>query len=68
MFLCTVGQNPTGSRLAPERYAAIYSVARKHGLIIVEDDVRDSFEINTIYVCIYIYIYIYMYIYTYIYV
>ena len=38
LYTIPVGQNPTGSRLAPERYAQIYALAQKYGLTIVEDD------------------------------
>ena len=38
LYTIPVGQNPTGSRLRPDRYAAIYSAARRYGLVIVEDD------------------------------
>ena len=38
LYTIPVGQNPTGSRLQPERYAQIYALAQKYGLTIVEDD------------------------------
>lgn len=38
LYTIPVGQNPTGSRLHPSRYAPIYAAARKYGLVIVEDD------------------------------
>lgn len=38
MYLTPHGQNPTGINQSPERKAALYAVARQHGLVIVEDD------------------------------
>lgn len=38
LYTVPVGQNPTGTRLAPDRYQAIYATAVAHGLLIVEDD------------------------------
>jgi DNA-binding transcriptional MocR family regulator len=38
LYTVPVGQNPTGSRLAPNRYLPIYRTAAAHGVLIVEDD------------------------------
>ena len=38
LYIIPVGQNPTGTCLAPERYAAIYNLARQYGFVIVEDE------------------------------
>jgi DNA-binding transcriptional MocR family regulator len=38
LYTVPVGQNPTGTRLAPDRYPAIYATAARHGFLIVEDD------------------------------
>lgn len=38
LYTIPVGQNPTGSRLAPCRYEEIYALARRYGFVIVEDD------------------------------
>eukprot|EP00408_Alexandrium_pacificum_P005822 CAMPEP_0171208146 /NCGR_PEP_ID=MMETSP0790-20130122/27940_1 /TAXON_ID=2925 /ORGANISM="Alexandrium catenella, Strain OF101" /LENGTH=260 /DNA_ID=CAMNT_0011673737 /DNA_START=1 /DNA_END=784 /DNA_ORIENTATION=+ len=38
LYTIPVGSNPTGASLSAERKAAIYEVARKHGMIIMEDD------------------------------
>ena len=38
LYTIPVGQNPTGARLAPARYAAVYALCAEHGVTIVEDD------------------------------
>eukprot|EP00899_Mesostigma_viride_P017101 jgi/Mesvir1/25392/Mv01431-RA.1 len=38
LYIVPKGQNPTGTCLAPDRYAAIYECARAHGMFIFEDD------------------------------
>mmetsp|Transcript_20822 Transcript_20822/g.58684 ORF Transcript_20822/g.58684 Transcript_20822/m.58684 type:complete len:475 (-) Transcript_20822:135-1559(-) len=38
LYTIPVGSNPTGASLSVERKAAIYSIARQHGMIILEDD------------------------------
>ncbi|MDC0525887.1 hypothetical protein OAO87_02715 [bacterium] len=38
LYTVPIGHNPTGSRLAPERYAAIYAIAQRFGFAILEDD------------------------------
>ena len=38
LYTVPVGQNPTGSRLAAERYELIYSIAAANRLLIMEDD------------------------------
>jgi len=38
LYTIPVGQNPTGSRLGANRYQQVYEIARKYGLVIVEDD------------------------------
>mmetsp|Transcript_68627 Transcript_68627/g.108255 ORF Transcript_68627/g.108255 Transcript_68627/m.108255 type:complete len:450 (+) Transcript_68627:106-1455(+) len=38
LYTIPVGQNPTGSTLALERYKQIYELARRFNLLIVEDD------------------------------
>lgn len=38
LYMVPVGHNPTGTTLASERYQAIYELARRFGLLIVEDD------------------------------
>eukprot|EP00966_Prymnesium_polylepis_P130011 3006555-Prymnesium_polylepis.1 len=38
LYTIPVGQNPTGSRLAAERYSEVYAIARKYAFTIVEDD------------------------------
>lgn len=38
LYTITVGQNPTGSTPGLERLQAIYAVAQKHDLILIEDD------------------------------
>lgn len=38
LYTIPCGQNPTGTCLSEERYQAIYALARKHDLIIMEDE------------------------------
>jgi len=38
LYLCPHGQNPTGAVMSKVRKEAIYAVARKHNLTILEDD------------------------------
>lgn len=38
LYTITTGQNPTGSTPSPKRLRQIYQVARKHDLVIIEDD------------------------------
>ena len=38
LYTIPVGQNPTGSRLHPDRYAEIYALAHRFGFVILEDD------------------------------
>ncbi len=38
VYLIPSGQNPTGAAMGPERRRAIYAVARRHDLLVVEDD------------------------------
>ena len=38
LYTIPVGQNPTGSRLHPGRYAEIYALAHRFGFVILEDD------------------------------
>lgn len=38
LYMVPVGQNPTGSVLATERYEQIYTLARRFNFLIVEDD------------------------------
>jgi DNA-binding transcriptional MocR family regulator len=38
LYCIPTGQNPTGAVMGPERMAEVYEVARKWGLIILEDD------------------------------
>lgn len=38
LYVIPVGQNPTGSRLLPERYQKIYQICLNAGITIIEDD------------------------------
>ena len=38
LYTIPVGQNPTGTRLHPDRYAPIYALAQRYGFAILEDD------------------------------
>ncbi|KAJ2287143.1 Aromatic/aminoadipate aminotransferase 1, partial [Coemansia sp. RSA 2706] len=38
MYLVPTGQNPTGATMSLERRQAVYAVAQKHDLVIIEDD------------------------------
>jgi len=38
LYLCPHGQNPTGLTMTKERKVEIYKVARRHDLVIMEDD------------------------------
>jgi kynurenine/2-aminoadipate aminotransferase len=38
LYTVPTGQNPTGCTISPERRAAVYRLAQRYGLLIVEDD------------------------------
>lgn len=38
LYTVPVGHNPLGTRMAPERYQAVYDLCAAHGVTIVEDD------------------------------
>ena len=38
MYIIPTGQNPTGSSMPPERRKAIYAIAQRHNIIILEDE------------------------------